>query len=309
MTASTTTPQTTIHLDFHALSPEAASDALGVDAMLGLSEEEVLRRRERYGRNVLTPPKRQSAVVRFLLQFHQPLVYILLASAAVTVALGEWIDASVIVAVVLVNAVIGFVQETKALQAIDALLHSMKTMTTVRRGGEKMLLDATELVPGDIVLLASGDKVPADLRITHSRDLQSDESSLTGESVPVAKSSAALPPDTPLADRTNMVYAASAITYGSCTGVVTATGDATEVGAITRLLTSTDKIETPLTRKIKGFSSMLLYVILGLAAVTFAVGIWQGRPAFEMFLAAVSLMVGMIPEGLPATITIMLAIA
>jgi Ca2+-transporting ATPase len=308
MTTNNKAPQAAIHLDFHALSPEAAFDALGVDATLGLSEEEVLRRRSRYGRNVLTPPKRQSAVVRFLLQFHQPLVYILLASAAITVALGEWVDAGVIFAVVLVNSVIGFVQETKALQAIDSLLHSMKTMTTVRRGGEKMLVDATELVPGDIVLLASGDKVPADLRIVQSRDLQSDESSLTGESVPVAKMPSVLAADTPLADRTNMVYDASAITYGTCSGVVTATGDATEVGAITRLLTTTDKLETPLTRKIKHFSSVLLYVIMGLAALTFAVGMWQGRPTFEMFLAAVSLMVGMIPEGLPATITIMLAI-
>jgi len=308
MTTPPKAPQAAIHLDFHALSPEATFDALGVDATLGLSEEEVLNRRNRYGRNVLTPPKRQSAVLRFLLQFHQPLVYILLASAAITVSLGEWVDAGVIFAVVLVNSIIGFVQETKALQAIDALLHSMKTMTTVRRGGEKILLDATELVPGDIVLLASGDKVPADIRLVQSRDVQSDESALTGESVPSAKSTATLATDTPLADRCNMLYASAAITYGSCTGIVTATGDATEMGAITHLLTTTDKLETPLTRKIKSFSSMLLYVILGLAAITFAVGIWQGRPIFEMFLAAVSLMVGMIPEGLPATITIMLAI-
>mgnify|MGYP002784535444 CR=1 FL=1 len=306
------TPQTATKtakaIHYHALSPEAAFDALGVDATLGLSEEEVLNRRNRYGRNVLTPPKRQSAVLRLLLQFHQPLVYILLASAVITVTLGEWVDAGVIFAVVLVNSIIGFVQETKALQAIDALLHSMKTMTTVRRGGEKVLLDATELVPGDIVLLASGDKVPADIRLVQSRDVQSDESALTGESVPSQKSTATLAADTPLADRSNMLYASAAITYGACTGIVTATGDATEVGAITHLLTTTDKLETPLTRKIKGFSSMLLYVILGLAAITFAVGIWQGRPMFEMFLAAVSLMVGMIPEGLPATITIMLAI-
>jgi Ca2+-transporting ATPase len=308
MTTQREVSQTATNLDFHTFSTEATFDALGVDATLGLGEEEVVRRRSRYGRNILTPPKRQSAVLRFLLQFHQPLVYILLASAAITVALGEWIDAGVIIAVVLVNSVIGFVQETKALQAIDALLHSMKTMTTVRRGGEKMLVDATELVPGDIVLLASGDKVPADMRIVQARDLQSDESSLTGESVPVAKTPSVLAADTPLADRANMVYATSAITYGSCTGVVTATGDATEVGKITRLLTSTEKIETPLTRKIKRFSSVLLYVIVGLAVLTFAVGMWQGRPAFEMFLAAVSLMVGMIPEGLPATITIMLAI-
>ncbi|MCS6808039.1 MAG: cation-transporting P-type ATPase [Bacteroidota bacterium] len=293
---------------FHTQSIEELYAAFAVDPALGLNHHEVEKRRAQYGYNILTPPKRQPAWFRFLVQFHQPLVYILLASAAITVALGEWIDASVIFAVVLVNSLIGFLQENKAIQAIDALLHSMKTTATVRRHGEKVLIDAIDLVPGDIVLLASGDKVPADIRIIHARDVQADESALTGESVPVAKSPHVLPNDTPLADRTNMLYASSSVTYGSCTGLVVATGNATEVGAISHMLTTTTKIETPLTRKLKSFSSALLYVIVSVATLTFALGIWQGRPALDMFLAAVSLMVGMIPEGLPATITIMLAI-
>jgi Ca2+-transporting ATPase len=310
-TQETRNVQTTVNASspiWHALAADEACAALDVDSALGLSHEEVARRQSKYGKNLLTPPKRQSAIVRFLLQFHQPLVYILIAAALITAALGEWIDAIVIAMVVVVNSVIGFVQENKALQAIDGLLNSMKTMATVRRGGEKILVDAVELVPGDVVLLTSGDKVPADIRILELRDMQADESALTGESVPSAKTQKILPADTSLADRVNMAYASSAVTYGSCVGVVVATGDATEVGAISTLLSTTEKLETPLTRKIKKFSGMLLYVILGLAAVTFAIGVLQGRPAFDMFLAAVSLMVGMIPEGLPATITIMLAL-
>jgi Ca2+-transporting ATPase len=178
----------------------------------------------------------------------------------------------------------------------------------VLRGGERRQIPAMELVPGDIVLLQSGDKVPADLRLLGSRELQINESTLTGESVPVQKQSGALSGDPPLADRINMVYSATLVTSGTATGAVVATGNGTEVGRINALIASADILATPLTKKIARFSGQLLYVILGLAAVTFVVGMLRGNSWLEMFMAAVALAVGAIPEGLPAAVTITLAI-
>jgi len=274
----------------------------------GLDVIEAGQRSEQFGLNAITQKKGKSALTLFLLQFHQPLVYILLAATAVTSLLREWIDAGVIFGVVLVNAVIGFVQEAKAVKAIEALAQSLTTTATVIRGGERRQIPATELVPGDIVLLQSGDKVPADLRLLSSRELQIDESTLTGESVPVQKQSGQQPKDTLLADRLNMAYSSTLVTYGIATGVVVATGDNTEIGRINELIASADILATPLTKKIARFSGLLLYVILGLAAITFAVGILRGESWLNMFMAVVALAVGAIPEGLPAAVTITLAI-
>ena len=163
-------------------------------------------------------------------------------------------------------------------------------------------------MPGDLVVLQAGDKVPADLRLTYSRDLRVDESALTGESLPVEKQVDALPEDAALADRTNMAYASTLATSGQGTGVVVATGDATEVGKISGLIAAAEELKTPLTRKIAQFSRVLLYVIIVLAVLTAVVGILRGEPAVDMFLAAVALAVGAIPEGLPAAVTIVLAI-
>ena len=184
------------------------------------------------------------------------------------------------------------------------------TLTEARviRSGETRNVPSTELVPGDIVLLQSGDKVPADLRLLRSRDLQIDESALTGESVPVEKKAMELRLETALAERRNMSYASTLVTYGQGRGVVVAIGAKTEVGRISELISTADILETPLTRKIAKFSRLLLVVILLLAAVTFAVGVWRGQSKFEMFMAAVALAVGAIPEGLPAAVTITLAI-
>jgi magnesium-transporting ATPase (P-type) len=289
--------------------PEAeVVDSLATDVDKGLDASEAGRRREQYGSNTIIQKKGQSLIVMFLLQFHQPLVYILLVAAVITSFLQEWVDAGVIYGVVLVNAVIGFIQETKAVKAIEALSKAMTSTATVLRSGERRQISANELVPGDIVILQSGDKVPADLRIVGSRELQIDESALTGESIPVQKQSGLLPQDTLLADRINMAYSSTLVTYGIATGVVVTTGNSTEVGRINELIASADILATPLTKKIARFSGLLLYVILGLGAITFIVGILRGSSWIEMFMAVVALAVGAIPEGLPAAVTITLAI-
>jgi Ca2+-transporting ATPase len=296
-------PETTHHL--------AAEEVLlqyGVSPDEGLSPEEVRERLARFGRNELTPPKTRGPLLRFLAQFHQPLIYILLAAAAVTLLLEEYVDSAVIAGVVLVNAFIGFLQESKALRAIEALARTMTAEANVIRNGQKLRLPAAELVPGDILLLQAGDKVPADARLIRSRELQVDESALTGESVPVQKNPEPVGEDTPLADRLNMVYSSTLVTHGVATAMVTATGDRSEIGRISRLLATTEALATPLTRKIAHFSRVLLWVILGLAALTFLVGIVRGQSWIDMFMAAIALAVGAIPEGLPAAVTITLAI-
>lgn len=293
---------------WHHLPDAEVLQLLETSPEQGLDTFEVGHRQTQFGPNTITQKKGKSPLLLFLLQFHQPLVYILLGAAAVTGVLQEWVDSGVILGVVLVNAIIGFIQEAKAVKAIEALSHSMTITATVLRGGERRQIPATELVPGDIVMLQSGDKVPADVRILSSRELQIDESALTGESVPVQKQSGAVPHDTLLADRINMAYSSTLVTYGVATGAVVATANNTEIGRINELIASADILATPLTKKISRFSGLLLYVILGLAAITFVVGVLRGGSWIDMFMAVVALAVGAIPEGLPAAVTITLAI-
>ncbi len=293
---------------WHHMPAGEVIDLLETDPEKGLDTFEVGHRQERFGRNVLTQKKGKGPLLLFLVQFHQPLVYILLASTLVTLLLQEWVDAGVIFGVVLVNAVIGFVQEKKAQKAIEALVRAMDSEITVVRAGEKNKISAAKLVPGDLVLLQSGDKVPGDLRLLHSRELRIDESALTGESVPVEKQSQRLAHDTALADRNNMAYSSTLVSCGAGTGVVVAIGDKTEIGLINKLIASVDVLTTPLTRKIARFSGLLLWVILALAGLTFLVGTVRGESLLDMFMAAVALAVGAIPEGLPAAVTITLAI-
>ncbi|BCO08319.1 ATPase [Desulfolithobacter dissulfuricans] len=281
---------------------------LQTDSVRGLDQDEVERRLRRFGPNVLTAKKGRPAWLRFLLQFHQPLIYILIVSGLITAGLREWVDSGVIFGVVLANAIAGFIQESRAENALAALARTMVSHTLVRRSGEKREVASANLVVGDIVLLQAGDKVPADLRLVRARELQVDESALTGESVPVAKSVDPVPEDTMLAERIDMVYGSSMVTHGQGTGVVVATGGDTEVGRISELIFSAEDLETPLTRKIARFSRVLLYAILILAAVTVVVGLLRGKPLLDMFMAAVALAVGAIPEGLPAAVTITLAI-
>lgn len=293
---------------WHALAPDAAARRLGVDVTRGLAADEVARRQAEHGPNRMSARRGRPAWQRFLLQFHAPLLYILLAAVVVTAFLGEWVDSAVIFAVVLVNAVVGYLQEAKAEQAIAALSRLLVTGAAVRRDGRKLRLSAEELVPGDVVLLEAGDRIPADLRLLTLRGLQVDESALTGESVPVLKDPAALPAETVLADRKNLAFAGSLVTAGTGEGVVFATGDATETGRIARLISEAADLSTPLTRKIAQFSRLLLWAILSLAAATFALGVLRGQAAVDTFMAAVALAVAAIPEGLPAAVTITLAV-
>ncbi|MEQ1531877.1 MAG: HAD-IC family P-type ATPase, partial [Methylococcales bacterium] len=222
--------------NWHSMQQDALLAELRVDTKKGLTEQEVQQRRDQYGGNRLSPRKGKSPLLLLLAQFHQPLVYILLLAGSITAFLQEWVDSSVIFGVVVINAIIGFVQEANALKAIDALSKALSISTTVRREGQQQLLQASELVPGDIVYLQSGDKVPADLRLLQSRDLQSDESALTGESVPVEKQVTTLSKVTLLPDRCNMLYSSTLITYGTGLAVVVETGDRTEIGLINRMI-------------------------------------------------------------------------
>ena len=293
---------------WHSQSEEQVCRTLAVHLARGLSASEVTDRLRRAGPNEMTERAGTPGWRRFLLQFHQVLVYVLLVASAKAALLGEYVDAGVILGVVLINAIVGHLQEAKAERAIGALSRMLRTESTVRRDGRKQRIPSNGLVPGDIVLLQSGDRVPADLRLTTVRSLQCDEAALTGESVPAEKAAGALQADTVLGDRCNMAFAGTLVTYGQAEGVVVATGDRTETGRIATLIAGTVDLMTPLTRKIQQFSGVLVRVILALAAVTFLIGWFRGNPADEMFMAAIALAVGAIPEGLPAAVTITLAI-
>ncbi len=293
---------------WHALKWDGVLEALGVSAGHGLKEAEIAVRRERHGWNRIVRKAGTPAWLRLLKQFHQPLIYILLAAAGVTLAMAEYVESGVIFGVVLVNAIVGALQEGKAQRAIAALARMAVSEATVRRDGRQRNIPAEELLPGDIVVLEAGHRVPADLRLGHVRSLKIDESLLTGESLPVNKHTATLPADTLLADRVNLAFGGSLVTAGHGEGVVVAIGGATETGRIAEMVRQAVEIETPLTRKIAQFSRFLLWVILGVAALTFVLGWWRGQPPAEVFMAAVALAVAAIPEGLPAAVTIVLAI-
>ncbi len=300
--------ETLLGKHWHAIAEDDVARYLESDLETGLDRFAVRRRQSHFGPNVITARKKTSPLVVFLLQFNQALVYILIAAGLVTLFLQEYVEAVFIFGVVLINAIIGFMQESKAVAAIEALAQTMETTATVIRSGRSARVNAAELVPGDVVTLQSGDKVPADLRLVDFHALRIDESALTGESEPVNKQADLLAQGLPLADRTNMAYASTLVTFGRATGLVVATGDKTEVGRISRLISMATEMQTPLTRKIAQFSRYLLVVILALAGLTLVVGLVRGEPLFDMFLAAVALAVGAIPEGMPAAITIMLAI-
>ncbi len=275
----------------------------------GLSAEEAARRLASHGPNRLTPPSKRGPLMRFLLQFHNVLIYVLLAAAVVTALLAHWVDTAVIVGVVVINAIIGFIQEGKAEQAMDAIRRMLSPEATVLRGGRRVVVAAETLVPGDIVLLASGDKVPADLRLLSAKNLRIEEAALTGESTAVEKNSVPVDAHAPLGDRFCMAYSSTLVVYGQGTGVVVATADDTEIGRISAMLQEVETLTTPLLRQMETFGRWLTGAILALAAVTFLFG-WLVH-AFglgDMFLAAVSMAVAAIPEGLPAVLTITLAL-
>jgi magnesium-transporting ATPase (P-type) len=293
---------------WHAKDVQTILKSFAVQSSQGLTQEQVKHQKERFGENKLSKKEQKSKLLLFLQQFNQPLVYILILATIITALLQEWIDSIVIFTVILINSIIGYVQELKAIKAIEALAKMNKVSATVIRDEQKQSIDSLELVLGDIVVLGSGDKVPADIRILKAKELKSDESSLTGESISVEKQTDVLDENTTLADRSNMLYASSLITSGSALGVVVAIGNETQIGQINTLISNADVLQTPLTIKIEQFSKLLLYIILAMALLTFGVGMMQGGHWIEMFMAAVALAVAAIPEGLPAVMTIILAI-
>ncbi len=295
-------------VEWHTLRYDQVAEELGTNIEKGLFGEEVNERLNRYGENRISLKKRQSSLVRFLLQFHQPLIYILLAAAVVTLLLGEYLDASVIFAVVLINSLIGYIQETKALKAIDALSKSMSTNATVVRNGKQVMVNSVNLVPGDVVTVQPGDKIPADLRFVSVKDLRVDESALTGESVASEKGTELVNSEAIIGDRKNLGFATTMVTYGTGRGIVVSTGDHTEVGKINQSIATAEELDTPLTLKIKNFSHVLLWVILSLSFLILVVAYLRGESLADAFMVAVALVVGAIPEGLPAAVTIMLAI-
>jgi cation-transporting P-type ATPase F len=278
------------------------------DADTGLTLDESQRRLAELGPNTLPPPRGRGWVLQLLAQVNNPLIYVLLGAAVLTAVLGEVVDASVVFAVVVVNALIGFVQEHRAERALDALVAMVRTEATVVRDGRATRISSDDLVPGDLVALEPGDQVPADLRLVRTKELSVDESALTGESAAVAKDPLPLPHDTALADRVNMAYSSTLVTAGTGCGVVVATGPDTEIGRVHRLVGSTSTVRTPLTRKLDRFAKLLTVVILGLAAISVVIGLVRGEPLGSMVAAAVALAVGAIPEGLPAAVTVTLAI-
>lgn len=275
----------------------------------GLSSHSASDRLVRFGPNHIKPPKRETALIRFLKQFHNVLIYVLLASGIITVLLGHWVDSSVIFGVVFINAIIGFIQEGKAERALDAIRNMLSHHAYVKRDSHFISLPAEQLVPGDVVQIQSGDKVPADLRLFSTRELRIEEAILTGESVPVEKSTQLVDQDAVIGDRDCIAYSGTYVSYGQGQGVVVATGDATEIGRISGMLQEVQSLTTPLLRQMATFAKWLTIAIGLIASLTFIFGVFiRHYPPSDMFLAAVGLAVAGIPEGLPAIMTITLAI-
>ncbi|MFC2972315.1 cation-transporting P-type ATPase [Azotobacter bryophylli] len=275
----------------------------------GLSSSEAERRLQEHGPNRLPQRRRTHPVKRFLLQFHNVLIYVLLASCGVTLFLGEWIDSAVIFGVVLINAIAGFIQEGKAEQAMLAIQKMLTHESRVRRDDKVRVLPAEDLVPGDVVLLEAGDRVPADLRLLATRELRIEEAALTGESLPSDKQVEPVGAAAELGDRSSMAYSGTLVSAGSGVGLVVATADCTELGRISHMLGDVKRLQTPLLADISHFARQLTLIILVLALATFVFGVLlRGHSADDMLLAAVGLAVAAIPEGLPAVLTIILAL-
>ncbi|MBZ4691389.1 MAG: family hydrolase [Cereibacter sp.] len=294
--------------DPHALPAADCLSALDATPE-GLSAAEAARRLAEHGPNRLPEVRARGPLVRFLHQFHNVLIYVLLGAAIVTGALQHWVDTGVILAVVLANAIIGFLQEGKAEAAMAAIRGMLAPRAAVLRGGQRVSVNGAHLVPGDIVLLEAGDKAPADLRLLEARGLAAQEAILTGESVPVEKNPAPVAVDAAVGDRRSMLWSGTLVTQGTARGLVVATGTATEIGRIGGLLAGVEQLTTPLVAQIDHFARWLSFLILLVAGLLLAWGYHVGHMPFaELFMAVVGVAVAAIPEGLPAVMTITLAI-
>jgi len=293
---------------WHAADEQVVLEALGVSRE-GLSTADAAERLERFGANALPTPKRRSALRRFLAQFNNVLIYVLLGAAALTAALAHWVDTGVILAVVVVNAIIGVVQEGRAEQAMDAIRQMLAPKSSVLRDGQRRSIDSAMLAPGDIVLLEAGEKIPADVRLLEAAGLRVEEAILTGESVPVDKRVRAVAPTAPIGDRSSMAFSGTLVAAGTGRGVVVATGGATEIGRISGLLSTVETLTTPLVRQMDGFARWLTILVLLIAGLLLAYGYFVTHMPFdELFMIVVGIAVAAIPEGLPAILTITLAV-
>lgn len=294
---------------WHSMPVNEVTKKLETNSTSGLSREEVLKRTELFGKNEIPQGKKQSELKRFLLQFNNLLIYILFTAAVITALMNHWIDTWVILLVVLINAIIGYVQEGKAEKALAGIRNMLSPHAVVIREGKQKEIEAKELVPGDVVQLKSGDKIPADVRIIESRDLQVEESPLTGEAEAVEKNVNPVAPDSLLGDRTGMGFSGTTVVYGKAKALVVETGAATEIGKINTMMSEVQVITTPLLQQIEQFSKWLSFAILGITAGFFAFGyFFRQYSVSELFLTSIGLVVAAIPEGLPAIMTITLAI-
>ena len=295
-------------MKWHSLKKEEVAKSLQ-SSEKGLSENEVQKRLTQYGKNILKQHKKKSKFKIFLSQLNSLLIYILLIASAISFFIGHTLDASVILSIVFLNSIVGFIQEYKAEEIIEKLKASLKYKTIVLRNNKRQEIDSEYLVPGDIVLLESGDKILADCRILESNELQTSEAALSGESFPVDKSSSALKEDTSLADRKNMLYAGTSVVKGNAIAMIVETGNKTEFGKLAELVQKTTDEKMPLEKKVDKFSKKISIAILILVAIIFGIGIFEGVDKIEMMLVSISLAIGAIPEGLPAIIAITLAFA
>ncbi|MFZ2650580.1 MAG: HAD-IC family P-type ATPase, partial [Burkholderiaceae bacterium] len=301
-------PGFTSGASWHAIEAAQAVERLDSDVTGGLSSQGVRERGAEHGPNALPEPPKRSAVLVFLRQFRSPLIYILFVAAALAAGMGHWGDAAVILAVVLVNALVGSYQEGRAEASMAALRRLSALQVRVLRDGHEQAIAARELVPGDLLLLAAGDAVGADARLIEEAQLQVAEAALTGESVPVSKNIEALPEATGLADRRNMVFSGTHITAGRARAIVTSTGTHTEVGGIARMTEGAQEPKTPLELRITQFGRYLVAGALVLFVVVVGLGLLRGLPFADVLMVAISQMVSMVPEGLPVAMTIALAV-
>ena len=303
-------------MEYFSSKAEQVLQSLQTDPAQGLSAAEAARRLEQHGANVLREKKKKTNLQRFLDQFKDVMILILIAAAIVSFVIacvegnpGEFFEPALILLIVILNAVMGMLQESKAEKALDALKSMSAPHARVLRDGTEQIIDAASLVPGDIIRLEAGDFVPADARLLHSAGLKSEESALTGESVPSEKDAQQpVAADAALGDRVNMVFSGCSITYGTATAVVTTTGMQSEMGKIAGLLSGEEETQTPLQKKLASLGKILGFVALGACAIIFVVGLLDGIDVLEIFMTSVSLAVSAIPEGLPAIVTIVLSI-
>src|SRR5262245_47184715 len=308
---STTLNTNTVHdvAAWHALSQAEVVQRLVTDSEKGLNPSEASARLQKYGPNRLPEGRKRGSFTRFWAQLNNILVYVLLAAGVTKLILGLWIDAGIIFAVVVLNALLGFIQEGKAEKALNSIRNMLSADARTMRNSETRMIPAEQLVPGDVVLLESGDKIPADLRLIEARNLRTEEAALTGESVPAEKTVDAAPANATVGDRGSMVFSGTLVVSGRATGVVVATGSETELGRINQLLRDVSALETPLLRQIKKFAYTITVVIVVVSVLIFAYGKWvKGMDFVSLFQAVVAIAVSAIPEGLPTLITITLAI-